>query len=254
MNKIICMIVVILNITFVEGSVINGDFQTGDLTGWDWTPTTFSEPNMRPMVDNYIFKVNPGTDINHFAINQEEGGILSQSINLYAGIEYKVSIDTVSISIQSVTQAHGGSIYLYIDDDLQWKWNVLDVIGQGSVISNSYEGVYSSEYSGQHDLKIYFMRTYRNSDNSPIVYHYLDDVSVTALIDTNDDGFIDVLDYDNFKAQFGGLPGEYSSDFNNDGIVDLKDFAILRDSYPNPEPSTIVILFGGIIFLKRKKK
>ena len=248
-------IIVLLSSTFALADVINGDFQTGDLFGWEWEPTMFSEPNMRPIVDNYVFRVNPGTDIDHYAIGQEEGGILSQSINLYAGIKYKVSIDTIFMSVQAMNNEHGGSIYLYMDNDLQWEWIVSDIIGEDSIVSNSYEGVYYSEYSGQHKLKIYFMRTFRNSDiTRPAMYHYLDDISITALIDTNDDDLVNTLDYNNLIAQLGGPPGSNSADFNNDGRVDLKDFVILRDSYHNPEPSTIMVLLLGSFILKIKNK
>jgi len=261
-NKIIMCITVLLSSTFVEANVINGDFQTGDLTGWVWTPTEFSEPNMRPIVDNYVFKVNPGTDIDHCFIvqengsvlflDQEEGGILSQSINLHAGVSYDVSIDIVSIGIQSVNNAHGGSIYLYIDDDLQWEWTISDIVGEGSIISTSYDGTYNANRSGQHDLKIFFMRTYRNSDNTPVVYHYLDGVSIIAG-DTNNDGLVDIYDYHNFIDQLGGSPGFESADFDNNGFVDLEDFAILRDNCHSPEPSMIAILLLGSFIFKKKK-
>jgi hypothetical protein len=53
----------------------------------------------------------------------------------------------------------------------------------------------------------------------------------TVTGDTNDDQIVDNLDYNNLVAQFGGLPGVDSADFNGDGIVDLADFAIMRGNF-----------------------
>jgi hypothetical protein len=49
--------------------------------------------------------------------------------------------------------------------------------------------------------------------------------------DTNGDNIVDITDYRNLVAQFGGPPAEDSADFNGDGIVNLFDFAILRINF-----------------------
>ncbi|MDP6634083.1 MAG: PEP-CTERM sorting domain-containing protein [Phycisphaerae bacterium] len=86
------------------------------------------------------------------------------------------------------------------------------------------------------------------------------------LGDTNGDGVVDDLDYANFVAQFGGLPGEASADFNGDGIVDLEDFVMMRGNFgfgvalaPEqgalaPEPATLSLLaLGGLAMLRRRR-
>ncbi|MDP6634470.1 MAG: PEP-CTERM sorting domain-containing protein [Phycisphaerae bacterium] len=86
--------------------------------------------------------------------------------------------------------------------------------------------------------------------------------------DTNGDGRVDDPDYFNLVAQFGGSPGLQSADFNNDGIVNLHDFAAMRGNFdlglasaPNtafgatiPEPATLSLLvLGGLAILRRAR-
>jgi T5SS/PEP-CTERM-associated repeat protein len=92
----------------------------------------------------------------------------------------------------------------------------------------------------------------------------------TPLGDSDRNGMVDDLDYNNLIAQFGGAPGDESADFNGDGRVDLADFSILRRYYGHgvvdpaaapglptviPEPATLAILGGGLgLVLKRRRK
>ncbi|MDP6547078.1 MAG: PEP-CTERM sorting domain-containing protein [Phycisphaerae bacterium] len=87
--------------------------------------------------------------------------------------------------------------------------------------------------------------------------------------DSNGDGVVDDVDYDNLMSQFGGTPGADSADFNGDNVVDLEDFAILREHFgfrpvtapdaefgaPVPEPVTVLLL-GGMAapFVLRRRR
>jgi len=87
--------------------------------------------------------------------------------------------------------------------------------------------------------------------------------------DSNGDGVVDNLDYDNLMAQFGGAPGVDSADFNNDNLVDLEDFAILRGNFGSrvapapdaesgataPDPATLTLLaLGAPALLARRRR
>ena len=84
--------------------------------------------------------------------------------------------------------------------------------------------------------------------------------------DTNGDHLVDTLDYLNLVAQFGGAPGANSADFNNDGIVDLTDFAVIRGNWGfgtappaapgagTPEPATMTLLAIGSLSLLRRRR
>jgi len=85
--------------------------------------------------------------------------------------------------------------------------------------------------------------------------------------DTDGDHDVDAIDYSNLLAQFGCSPGDDSADFNNDGIVDLSDFTILRENFgygisapldaPDtatvPEPTTLSLLALGALAMLRRR-
>ena len=94
--------------------------------------------------------------------------------------------------------------------------------------------------------------------------------AVTALVgavpgDTNGDDKVDLYDLDRFENQFGGPPSGDSADFDNNGIVDLDDFAIIRGNWnfgvvptapeAAPEPATMSLLaLGGLMALRRRRQ
>ena len=90
-----------------------------------------------------------------------------------------------------------------------------------------------------------------------------------SLGDTNDDYVIDISDYHNLSDRLGSASDDDSCDFNGDGVVNLKDFAILRghfgkgapasapdaESANTPEPATLTFLtLGGLAILRRRPK
>jgi hypothetical protein len=94
-------------------------------------------------------------------------------------------------------------------------------------------------------------------------------LDLAMLGDTNNDHIVDVFDLDNLIAQFGGEPDAESADFNYDGIVDLRDFVIIRENFgfgvglapeaeflaTTPEPATLSLLaLGGIVLVRRRKR
>jgi sugar lactone lactonase YvrE len=87
--------------------------------------------------------------------------------------------------------------------------------------------------------------------------------------DTNGDDIVNILDYHNLIAQFGGAPDTQSADFNADEFVDLHDFVFLRENFdsgaasaPNikfgatiPEPGTLILTaVGGLVTLRKRRK
>ena len=184
---LICVVIILIvsNSWAAADIVTNGNFETG-LAGWAWTPTQYAEPEMVASVVSSdevfgdagdCFRVNPGADFFHYMQGTEEGGVLSQSINLTAGIEYDVSVGGVAMQgLREVIDA--GLIRLYIGDDLLWSWSV-DLIAEGDTLYSSYSGTYTPDATASYDLELVLTRTYCNS--SPSVYHYVDNVSITAV-------------------------------------------------------------------------
>jgi hypothetical protein len=100
-------------------------------------------------------------------------------------------------------------------------------------------------------------------DNLPLI------VEPSTPGDSNGDGAIDDVDYENMLAQFGDAPGENNTDFNGDGVVNLADFVILRENFgvagasapiaefgpTAPEPGTLAFLvLGGSALLARRRR
>ena len=184
-----CLLLMLGSSSVLAANLItNGDFETGDLTGWSWTPTQYSDPNMTTAVVSFdtsgsgaslAFRVSPGTDNGHAAIGQQEGGYLSQSVSLTNGQAYDVAIG--ASAIQEVSgiggNADGGLIRLYVAGNLLWSWDVAH-IDQDATLRNSYSGAYTAGFTGAHDVEIWFTRTYMNWHPGVVVYQYLDEVLV----------------------------------------------------------------------------
>ena len=104
-------------------------------------------------------------------------------------------------------------------------------------------------------------------ENNEIFTYEIDyvEIRITSVPgDTDADRDVDMDDYQNLLAQFGFEPpaGPIDADFNDDGIVDLEDFAILRSNldfastpHPAPEPAMLfMIVAGAPVVLKRKRR
>ena len=158
----------------------------------------------------------------------------------------------------------GGDLDLYVDG--------ADISMMGKVGGSFSRHVFSPEHiyranvlgGGEPiELSIYDKRYDDNSGGLHVTISlgWQGVTIVPQMGDTNVDGVIDGRDYENLVVQFGGPPGDESADFNGDGIVDLHDFAIQRESFGlgvasapagesramTPEPATLVLLaFGGM--------
>ena len=188
-----CLLLMMGSSNVLAANVLaNPGFETGDLTGWTWTPTQFSDPGMGTAVVPFdtsgsgaslAFRVSPGTDDQHWDIGQQEGGYLSQSVALTNGQAYDVEIGATAIQEVSGPpdpgpNLDGGLIRLFIAGNLLWSWDV-DYIDEAALLRNSFAGTYTPTFTGAHDVEIWFTRTYMNE--GPVLYHYLDNVLVQDI-------------------------------------------------------------------------
>jgi hypothetical protein len=162
----------------------NGNFETGNLSGWMWTAYSYSDPAMNPTVVTFdavegqpspCFRVNPGPDLMHFGFLT--GGVLSQTINLVTGTEYVVSVGAAAIQNVDGMVSDAGLIALSIGSSPLWNWDVAD-IGTFMTFRNSYSGTYTPASTGPYNLKLSFLSSVNSI--SPVLYHYVDNVSVVV--------------------------------------------------------------------------
>jgi len=95
-------------------------------------------------------------------------------------------------------------------------------------------------------------------------------IEVIAMLhgDTDVDWDVDADDLDLFKTAFGAA-GDWRTDFNEDGVVDLIDFALMRENFgvvPGPGPIAVpesaipepftagILTLGGLAILRRRRK
>ncbi|MDP6545639.1 MAG: trypsin-like serine protease [Phycisphaerae bacterium] len=116
---------------------------------------------------------------------------------------------------------------------------------------------------------------YDNSSLYANLAEYRADIDAIRLIplpgDADWDGDVDDLDIGILQATFGQIGPDLQADFNDDNIVNLEDFAILRtnlgmvsgNGIPGaedlpvqlvPEPATIILLAGAVGLLGRSRK
>ncbi len=158
--------------------VTNGDFETGDLTGWEFTPDPLSETkmftNILPFMESQAFRVNPGT---RFAFtDREAGGILSQSIPLVAGRSYQVSVGVMAIqNFGGINNSDGGTITVSLGGTLLHTFDVGGILWN-QTLTDTFSGNFEPLITGDAMLELHFTRSARNT--GPAIVHFVDDISV----------------------------------------------------------------------------
>ncbi len=175
----------------------NGDFETGDLTGWTWTATDYADPTTAPAVGAWSnvngqgLRVNPGTDSAHSGQGSEQGGSISQSIAMTAGETYHLTGGVLVMeAVEGSATGDAGRIRLYIDNDLLWDWD-LGYLTTGVPMANTFDVYYTPTTSGAHEYRLLFTRIYMSTVPAypgPVVYHYADDLSVMGPEAAGDTG------------------------------------------------------------------
>lgn len=163
--------------------ITNGDFQTGDLSGWS-VYTTANGTIGTPTVD--VFEVVAGSFNNAAQLRAGQvnfggpasGGGIFQSFNLLAGGEYSFSADIASESRDPLRLNAQGGIFNLMIDGVTVSTYAFNDINSGITLrsSLSYTGILSA---GLHELRIEALRPYLTSSITPM--QYIDNVTVAAV-------------------------------------------------------------------------
>jgi len=151
----------------------------------------------------------------------------------------------------------GGTLQVsLIDDFVPQSGDTFDILDWGSLAATTFDAIELPELSG----RIAWNTSGLYTDGVIEVIGMLDG-------DTDVDWDVDTDDYNNFVAVFG-TEGDWHTDFNEDGRVDLTDFVLIRANFGivvdlgpapiatptvTPEPATLTLLaLGGLAILRRR--
>ena len=222
--------------------VFFGDFSG---TGCSGTGDVFLEGDTRPgfSAGEMVF----GGDVTFGAFSSLEielGGML-------AGDQY----DRLDIA-GNLTP--GGTLQVaLIDGFAPSAGDTFDILDWGTLAAGSFSAVELPELTGR---KVW--------DASELYTTGVIGVIGMLVGDTDVDWDVDADDYDTLLAEFGA-PADWRCDFNEDGVIDIADFALQRAHYgeetspsgrigavtTTPEPATLVLLgLGGIALASKRGK
>lgn len=133
-------------------SLINGDFETGDLTGWNLLSTdsslqqlvTSSPVEFTPPLSGFSYRIRPG--------NQAIDAGISQSVNTISGNSYAWSIDIAAREVQTDGFALG-TFELMLDGLIVASQTLID----SDPFSTTFSGLYTATDS-EVDFQLIFNR------------------------------------------------------------------------------------------------
>lgn len=254
--------------------VSNGDFETGDLSSWTWTPDAGSEPLMVAEVASFdgslAFRVNPGNDFGEGG--PEKGGTLSQPLSLEAGATYRVIVDTLAIQEQNTFDGNrdGGTISVSLGGTLLHTLDV-ETMAAGEIVTDSFSALFEADVTGNAPLELRFTRAFRNKipppPAPPNIYHYADGVHVVLQPtpgDMNGDTVFDDVDVNLFvqalvnraayETAYPMFDPVYVGDVNDDDQFNLGDVGAFRSLFGSsggvatavPEASCLTLFVCGL--------
>jgi hypothetical protein len=223
-------------------AIFFGDFAGAGTTG---TGTVFLEGDTRPGFSPGEMSFGGDVSIGPFAsLDIELGGLVG-------GDAY----DRLSVAGQL---AVGGTLQVTLIDGFTPQVGVsFDILDFGSLVGGGFSAVDLPELLGR-----------KAWDESDLYTSGV--ISVIGMLhgDTDVDWDVDDDDYDRLVAVFGAA-GDWRTDFNEDGRVDLIDFALMRENFgvtpgsapglgpsaTTPEPFTVSILtLGAVAIIRRRRR
>lgn len=182
-TALISFILILLSITKANANLINnGDFETGDLTGW----TVFTTPNgtngfwMPKVVDFDTCADEEYSSSAKFKVGKiwcwgSGGGGIYQFVNIPAG-QYELSVCTAVLDEKGCCGDMDGGLFELIFDDEIVDSYYYGFVAKGITYRHELSADLSLDISGDHEIKIRITRNNRSLCGSP--YQYIDCVNM----------------------------------------------------------------------------
>jgi hypothetical protein len=159
--------------------LLNGDFETGDLTGWGTyntatgtATTTVSSFDVTGTGSSSAATFNlVGLTSGDYGVGDFQGGGLVQSVSL-AGGTYTLNFDAAAAGSGN---ADGGFFSLLFDNVVVDTWQVEDI---NSTLRHTLSATLIGVAAGTHSVAVQVSRQYYPADS---VTDYIDNVSLTAV-------------------------------------------------------------------------
>lgn len=161
----------------VAGLIVNGGFETANFAG-------------RPFI------VDANADTGSNAVRREAGGTLGQSTLLNAGAAYPFSAKL--LAIQNLGRGNnggsnnidGGIISALIEGLNIYPFDVTSLVPESEIL-DGFSVDYTAATTGLTDVSFYFSRQYSNG--RPKIYHYLDNIELTPIVQVSESGALGLL-------------------------------------------------------------
>ena len=161
---------------------VNGDFETGDFTGWDigFTPNGMTAYQSVDQFDlGYGMSYAAGFAACQIEYDQgvEEGVILTQNMYLTGGFTYDLGFHAAAYRPYGGGNYDGGTFWLVVDDYVVSSWVSGYIAGGDPPLLSSVDGQYTPAASGYYDVGVMITRHYICPGDT--IYQYVDDFYIT---------------------------------------------------------------------------
>ncbi|MBX3097749.1 MAG: PEP-CTERM sorting domain-containing protein [Fimbriimonadaceae bacterium] len=183
--RLLAASVAVLSVAMSQAMFTNGDFETGDLTGW----TVGLTPNGATVVqDVQVFETVLGTPSNagHFRVGQavftsgvQEGINLTQRLTLTGGVTYDLYFDVAANNTGTGGNSSGGVFTAIVDGAFVGSsWNSGSISGL-TTLRNSVTGSFTPNTTGLYEVGIRITRPFTTGASG--LNQYVDNASVSAV-------------------------------------------------------------------------
>lgn len=162
-------------------SFVNGNFETGNLTGWTVTPTSNGTTDVQDAVQYDIDAGGPLTTnfAGHFAVGEvifdstQQGILLTQSLTLTGGIKYTFDFDWAA---QGNNNVEGGVFSLIINSTAIITQSA-GAIGIAPIVGH-ITGTFTPTSTGSYAVGSSITRPFQTPGN---LFQYVDNFKVSAV-------------------------------------------------------------------------